>query len=414
MNDDYCDCPDGSDEPGTSACAGIEHAALAIRGYWCENKAGYSGMYLPLSRVNDGICDYELCCDGSDEFATGVVCEDRCKEVGEKVRALMGAQSRIRNEGGRKRRQLVREAAKLRGDVVVKVSALEAVVAGLEIKVQGLEEEVRDVEERERRKAVKLNLKGKAGKNNVLANVAQGRIDELRTALARVRGEEKNVRERLVEAEGILMALKESYNPNFNDEGVKAAVRHWEDYVAAGKAGGEGISEEEEKDLDEMVEGEGVDWEELIGQEEEDGLEDVRQRMFAVPLGWGGLTRGRVVYNLEAYLPDSLRRWAHAKLRDARQFLVENGILAELTEHDTGPESKGIPMSSTPPRVFLILTCVSSRSGHGSQIRPLSSNQRVNPHPQHPHKHQSRPHSRLRSQRHLPPPQGRLRIPEYR
>ncbi|XP_057309793.1 uncharacterized protein LOC130647823 isoform X2 [Hydractinia symbiolongicarpus] len=53
VNDDYCDCTDGSDEPGTSAC---------INGrFFC----GPENVELPSSYVNDGICD---CCDGSDEW----------------------------------------------------------------------------------------------------------------------------------------------------------------------------------------------------------------------------------------------------------------------------------------------------------------------------------------------------------
>lgn len=55
VNDDYCDCADGSDEPGTSACpAGV---------FYCRN-AGHEARLLGKSFVDDGVCD---CCDGSDE-----------------------------------------------------------------------------------------------------------------------------------------------------------------------------------------------------------------------------------------------------------------------------------------------------------------------------------------------------------
>lgn len=47
VNDDYCDCGDGSDEPGTSACPNGR--------FLCRN-IGHVGVSLHSSRVNDGIC----------------------------------------------------------------------------------------------------------------------------------------------------------------------------------------------------------------------------------------------------------------------------------------------------------------------------------------------------------------------
>lgn len=55
VNDDFCDCLDGSDEPGTSACFnGI---------FYCQN-AGHIGASIPSSRVNDGLCGMFSKCQG--------------------------------------------------------------------------------------------------------------------------------------------------------------------------------------------------------------------------------------------------------------------------------------------------------------------------------------------------------------
>ncbi|RTG89332.1 protein kinase C substrate 80K-H [Schistosoma bovis] len=48
VNDDYCDCRDGSDEPGTSAC---------LNGRFFCRDMQYRPVYLPSAYVNDSICE---------------------------------------------------------------------------------------------------------------------------------------------------------------------------------------------------------------------------------------------------------------------------------------------------------------------------------------------------------------------
>lgn len=92
VNDDYCDCPDGSDEPGTSACPnGIFH---------CTN-AGHKPLNIHSSRVKDGICD---CCDGSDEYGNNNVnCVNNCYELGRTAREEAQRQAELVKVGNQMR-----------------------------------------------------------------------------------------------------------------------------------------------------------------------------------------------------------------------------------------------------------------------------------------------------------------------
>ncbi|XP_047321609.1 glucosidase 2 subunit beta-like [Impatiens glandulifera] len=98
LNDDFCDCPDGTDEPGTSACPKGK--------FYCRN-VGHIPLTLFSSRVNDGICD---CCDGSDEYDGRVKCSDTCWEAGKIARDKLKKKIAIYKEGLTLRKQEVEQA----------------------------------------------------------------------------------------------------------------------------------------------------------------------------------------------------------------------------------------------------------------------------------------------------------------
>lgn len=104
VNDDYCDCKDGSDEPGTSACPNGH--------FYCSNK-GFKPSLLPASRVNDGICD---CCDGSDEWAlqSDNPCNNNCMELGKAEREEREMLAKVTDEGLQIKQEMIQNGLKLR------------------------------------------------------------------------------------------------------------------------------------------------------------------------------------------------------------------------------------------------------------------------------------------------------------
>lgn len=141
LNDDFCDCPDGSDEPGTSACPNGK--------FYCKNK-GHAPLVLFSSRVNDGICD---CCDGSDEYDNKVKCPNTCWEAGKAARDKLKKKIATYQEGVTIRKQEVERAkvaiAKDEAELS-KLQSEEKTLKGLVLQLKERKEQIEKAEEKER------------------------------------------------------------------------------------------------------------------------------------------------------------------------------------------------------------------------------------------------------------------------
>ncbi|XP_071735808.1 glucosidase 2 subunit beta [Rutidosis leptorrhynchoides] len=114
LNDEFCDCVDGTDEPGTSACPRAK--------FYCEN-AGSSPRFLFSSRVNDQICD---CCDGSDENDGSMLCPNTCVMGGHTEYKRLNYGSRINKfaSAGNKHKKVSLDGE----DTVQKLQGLKVVI----------------------------------------------------------------------------------------------------------------------------------------------------------------------------------------------------------------------------------------------------------------------------------------------
>ncbi|KAJ6258596.1 hypothetical protein Dda_6642 [Drechslerella dactyloides] len=318
VNDDYCDCPDGTDEPGTAACSYLNHTVNPLPGFYCENK-GHTPTYIPFSRVNDGICDYEVCCDGSDEWmgVGDVTCENRCESIGKEARKAAAEARRLYEQGVRAYRSLVAKSVLLKKEEEDKIIMLEGEIVRMKGLVEDRKRELKEAEEEQKSRMAQPGA-GK-GKHGQLLDFSRERYREMKEKLQRLKDDREALQTQLEQTEKILETFKEEYNPNFNDEGVKRAVKAWEDYLAS-KAAPASDALDFSVDVQSLLYDE-PNWDEW--EPEETILDDM--------------------YAIEALFPPFVRSWVHEQLSSLHDWLIESGVLAH---RKTSPSS-----SSTSPKV---------------------------------------------------------------
>lgn len=256
---------------------------------------------------------------------------DKCKEIGTEYRKNQEVKQKALKAALKRKGALAAEASRLRREVELTVETTELKLKGFQLKVSEAEEALKDVERREKLRIVRGEAAGQGGgKLGILVGLARSRVEELRGQLERTKKQRDAMVDRVTELEKLLASLKDEHNPNFNDEGVKRAVRGWEDYAA--RDTDDSWTDAEDRDLFAVMaadtESNGINWDEFQ-EEPAEPESDVA-----------------ALYQFKAYLPDSVRLWIDEKFASIRDILVQNGILPDTSSSSstgaTVSESKAV------------------------------------------------------------------------
>ncbi|EIW62173.1 endoplasmic reticulum protein [Trametes versicolor FP-101664 SS1] len=327
VNDDFCDCADGSDEPGTSACPNSR--------FYCVNE-GHIGSYISSTRVGDGLCEPE-CCDGSDE-APGV-CKNACKEIGQAYRERVRAEQKLRKTGSKIRSTYVAFAQKEKKRLEQELEQTEQEIAVREKEVARLKDLVERTE----------SLSAAALEERKQSPLYQSLMTHV-TALKSLQRQYQKHLEREQSLGDILDSLRTGYNPNYQDMAVLEAVRGWEHLAGLPHINDVGKDDEnaeeegsdEEASQDEEEENDDGLWSELQVEHQVDELlrTDYDALLIEHDKHIGApASPTSILYNLSAYLPDALVPQYEA-LRDQFVSWLESVGLVKATPDTSADASR--------------------------------------------------------------------------
>ncbi|KAF3988763.1 hypothetical protein FT663_03851 [Candidozyma haemuli var. vulneris] len=215
INDDICDCPDGSDEPGTAACSSIR----SKEGFYCSNE-GYFPGYIQNFKVNDGVCDYEVCCDGSDEWATGK-CPNKCDVVKKQFDEYVAETRAELGRGLRTREEFVKKAERAKSVVAQKLEKIQEEIAAIEAQIKNENDKL------SRAKNVAESDSNEESYTKELSDLTSQLSDYIKNS---VTSEEKS-KSTISKLEGLLNDLVEKYNSNDDGSSVKQCINQFKEYL---------------------------------------------------------------------------------------------------------------------------------------------------------------------------------------